>query len=106
MTDSSSPTALCDRYGVVFHNVTDRLRWYELCMESQPPQHDTSNIDSLSTLLPLDKIKNITTQMALEECTSLNNPRSIASDKWITKMHMENQLVTFDCFHIPDTVDN
>jgi hypothetical protein len=98
---TGSTTSLCDEYSHVFHDESDRYRWIQLCNDNHQMTllEDGTGEDEDGLLALL--VKNITTTMAMEECSQFDNPRS-ATDDWISMMHMENQRVTFECFHIPD----
>jgi hypothetical protein len=102
-----SSSSFCEEYGIAFHDLDDRSRWYELCMEQlqlqqQPPPSDGDDVETDNRIRSV--LINVTTKMAIEECDRYDNPRS-ATDEWITHMNMSNQRVTFDCFHIPDDPD-
>ena len=45
------------------------------------------------------------TFLAIEECNKHGNPLSAINTGWIQAMNMDNERVTFECFHLPDRDD-
>ena len=72
-----------------FIDEDERMIWDNLCQ----------NIPLSTTLA--DRMGSL----AQEECKERNNPFSANLD-YIHATHMENELVTFECFHLPDRIMN
>jgi tyrosinase len=68
-----------------FTNNEERLLWDDLC-------HDLPATTTYAERLAA---------LAQQECRNRDNPYS-ASTSWIKRMNMRNELVTFECFHLPD----
>jgi hypothetical protein len=70
-----------------FHRPQDREHWNELCREL-PRSHAT--------------LEQRLTELAIQDCKELGDPRSAVDDDWIERMGMSDEKVTYDCHHIAD----
>jgi hypothetical protein len=84
--ESSNITSISDCLNMnTFTNIDERTLWDDLC-------HDLP----LTTTYP-ERLA----ALAQSECQKRGNPFSANVD-WIERMNMRNELIAFECFHLPD----
>ena len=97
--ESVKVSPLCQRLNT-FQNFDDENRWNTLCSQytNGKDEADNSMIDSM--------VQFVASTMAREECEAIGNPKSSTNGTWIDMMNMSNELVTFDCYHEPDSEED
>jgi hypothetical protein len=101
---SSYNSSLVCQHLNTFYSKSDRDQWDALCNDFL--QTTTMNSSSYNgTLIISDMVANVTSIMALQECTAMGDPAN-AKEDWMVMMQLSNErIAVMDCFHIPDVLE-